>query len=207
MTRLITHFDDCYRVLNGTGSFFLNLGDTYLDGNLQNIPHRVVLGLQDKGWMLRNTIIWNKTNPKPQSSKSNLTPTYEFIFHLVKELGYKYEHTLVPHKHEYKPSHVPRLRELNDKYKQTYPYVPRSGKNMGDFWTHDVVRSAVGNRVKIGTSHEHPAPFPEDIVTLPLLQTTGQGDLVCDPFMGTGTTGKIANDYGRRFIGYDIQAY
>ncbi len=48
VTRLITHFDDCYRVLNGTGSFFLNLGDTYLDGNLQNIPHRVVLGLQDK---------------------------------------------------------------------------------------------------------------------------------------------------------------
>ena len=59
--------------MNDRGSFFLNIGDTFDDGNLQNIPHRVVIGLQEKGWVLRNTIIWNKTNPKPSSSKTNLT--------------------------------------------------------------------------------------------------------------------------------------
>ena len=100
---LTVHFDDCSRVLNPAGSFFLVIGDTLQDGNLLNIPHRVVLKLQDQGWMLRNTIIWSKTNPKPQSSKSNLTPTYEFIFHLVKGLDYKYRHTLAPLKHSTKP--------------------------------------------------------------------------------------------------------
>jgi len=64
---------DCKRVLNDRGSFFLNLGDTFYYGNLQNVPHRVVLKLQEQGWILRNTIIWSKTNPKPSSSKSNLT--------------------------------------------------------------------------------------------------------------------------------------
>ena len=64
---LVHHLDDVYRVLKSKGSFFLNLGDTYQDGNLLNIPHRVATGLQDEGWILRNTIIWSKTNPKPSS--------------------------------------------------------------------------------------------------------------------------------------------
>ena len=81
---LVSHLTDCKRVLNNKGSFFLNLGDTFNEGNLMNIPHKVIIGLQDEGWILRNSIIWAKTNPKPSSSKSNLCPTYEFIFHLVK---------------------------------------------------------------------------------------------------------------------------
>jgi len=41
-------------------------------------------------------------------------------------------------------------------------------------------------------------------VTLPILQTTDEGDIVLDPFMGSGTTGKVANRLGRRFVGYDV---
>ena len=78
---------------------------------------------------------------------------------------------------------------------------------MGDWWSEEVVRSAVVNQFTNGSSIEHPAPFPESIVTLPVLQTTDEGDLVIDPFMGTGTTGKVANQYGRRFVGYDTHRY
>jgi DNA modification methylase len=207
VTNLVDHFGDCYRVVNQKGSFFLNMGDTFLDGNLLNLPHRIVIGLQDQGWILRNTIIWAKTNPKPQSSKSNLTPTYEFIFHLVKGLGYKYEHTLIPLKHDTKSSHAPRHRELDITTGKTYPYIPREGKNMGDWWSDEIVRSAVVSHSKISGSKEHPAPFPRDIVTVPLLQTTDENDLVLDPFMGSGTVGQVSNEFGRRFIGYDIQTY
>ena len=62
---LSEHLRDCKRVLNDRGSFFLNLGDTFYNGNLQNVPHRVILKLQEQGWILRNTIIWSKTNPNP----------------------------------------------------------------------------------------------------------------------------------------------
>ena len=204
---LSSHLDDCKRILHPKGSFFLVLGDTFHDGNLLNLPHKVVLHLQERGWLLRNTIIWSKTNPKPQSSKNNLTPTYEFIFHLVRGLDYKYQHTLSPLKNTTKPSHPPRHRDINIRRKKEYPYIPRSGKNMGDFWSGEIVRVAVVNQASIKSNVEHPAPFPEDIVTLPILQTTIEGDLVVDPFMGTGTTGKIANRYGRRFVGYDIRTY
>ena len=104
VSNLVNHLDDCKRVLNKSGSFFLNLGDTFHNGNLMNVPHKVVIGLQDKGWILRNTIIWSKTNPKPSSSKSNLNPTYEFIFHLVKNADYKYYPTLSPLKDSTKPT-------------------------------------------------------------------------------------------------------
>ena len=63
------------------------------------------------------------------------------------------------------------------------------------------------NNVFYDTTKEHPAPFPENIITIPILQTTDVNDLVVDPFMGTGTTGKVANSFDRKFIGYDIQSY
>jgi|MDSW01.2.fsa_nt_gb site-specific DNA-methyltransferase (adenine-specific) len=206
VSNLVKHLNDCKRVLSDTGSFFLNLGDTFHQGNLMNIPHRVAISLQEKGWILRNTIIWAKTNPKPSSSKNNLCPTYEFIFHLVKSMDYKYNHTLIPLKEDTKPSHAPRHRNLKCSSTMQTPYIPREGKNMGDWWNEDIVKSAVVNQKSFGEV-EHPAPFPPKIVTLPVLQTTQEGDLVLDPFMGSGTTGNVANQYNRRFVGYDVQVY
>ncbi len=203
---LINHLSDCYRVLHSTGSFFLNLGDTFNNGNLLNIPHKVVIGLQDNNWILRNTIIWSKTNPKPSSTKTNLSPTYEFIFHLVKNSEYKYHPTLTPLKEDTKPSQPPRHRNVNGSKTSSTPYIPRDGKNMGDWWSEEVVRTAVVNQ-KVGNGLEHPAPFPEDIITLPVLQTTNEGDLVLDPFMGSGTTGRVSNRLNRNFVGYDIKSY
>jgi site-specific DNA-methyltransferase (cytosine-N4-specific) len=204
---LVSHLEDTYRVLSPRGSFFLNIGDTYLDGNLLNLPHQVVLGLQEEGWLLRNTIIWNKTNPKPSSSKSSLCPTYEFIFHLVKSKSYYYTHTLVPLKDKGKASLPPRHRNINGNGSKTMtPYIPRKGKNMGDYWTEDIVRTAVVTQTGLN-GKEHPAPYPEEIVTVPLLQTTKENDLVLDPFHGSGTTGRVSIQYGRRYIGYDLKRY
>lgn len=51
---------------------------------------------------------------------------------------------------------------------------------------------------------EHPAPFPEEIIILPIFQTSKEGDLVLDPFMGSGTTGKVCDKLERSFVGYDL---
>jgi len=169
----------------------------------------LLIPLQERQkWTLRNTIIWKKTNPKPTGSKTNLTPTYEFIFHLVKGDGYLYNPTPVPLNENTKPSHPPRHRNIDLKTNTFSPYIPSSnGKNMGDYWDDDVVFSAVANQMSYDTETEHPAPFPEKIVVLPILQTSKEGDVVLDAFMGTGTTGRIANRLGRKFVGYDIQGY
>ena len=133
VVHLSEHLRDCKRVLNDRGSFFLNLGDTFYNGNLQNVPHRVILKLQEQGWILRNTIIWSKTNPKPSSSKSNLTPSYEFIFHLVKTMEYDYYPTLTKLSDKTKPSLPPRHRSVNGEYsKSITPYLPNTnGKEYG----------------------------------------------------------------------------
>jgi len=205
---LSEHLKDCKRVLKDRGSFFLNLGDTFHNGNLQNVPHRVILKLQDQGWILRNTIIWSKTNPKPSSSKSNLTPSYEFIFHLTKSKEYDYYPTLTKLSDKTKPSLPPRHRSVNGEYSNSIsPYLPNiKGKNMGDYWNEDIVRTSVANQ-KLDIEGEHPAPFPEEIITLPILQTSKEFELILDPFMGSGTTGRVCNKLGRSFVGYDLKEF
>ena len=208
VVHLSEHLRDCKRVLKDKGSFFLNLGDTFLNGNLQNVPHRVILKLQEQGWILRNTIIWSKTNPKPSSSKSNLTPSYEFIFHLVKSIEYDYYPTLTKLSDKTKPSLPPRHRSVNGDYlKSVTPYLPNvNGKNMGDYWNEDIVRTSVANQ-KLNIKGEHPAPFPNEIITLPILQTSKEFELVLDPFMGSGTTGIVCDKLRRDFVGYDLKMF
>lgn len=206
--RLSNHLNDCWRVLNTKGSFFLNLGDTFHKGSLQNIPHKVIIQLQKKGWILRNTIIWSKTNPKPSSTKTNLTPSYEFIFHLVKSLEYSYFPTRTKLSEKTKPSLPPRHRSANGNYSDMVsPYIPSSkGKNMGDFWNEEIVRTSVSNQ-NLNIDGEHPAPFPEQIVILPILQTSKERELVLDPFCGSGTVGRVCDQINRKFIGYDTNLF
>ena len=68
----------------------------------------------------------------------------------------------------------------------------------------DIVRTSVANQ-KLDIEGEHPAPFPEEIITLPILQTSKEFELVLDPFMGSGTTGRVCDKLGRRFVGYDLR--
>ena len=205
---LSEHLRDCKRILNNKGSFFLNLGDTFYNGNLQNVPHRVILKLQEQGWILRNTIILSKTNPKPSSSKTNLTPFYEFIFHLTKSLEYDYYPTLTKLSNKTKPSLPPRHRSVNGEYsKSVSPFLPNiKGKNMGDYWNEDILRTSVANQ-KLDIEGEHTAPFPEEIIDLPILQTSIEFELVLDPSMESGTVGRICDKLSKRLVGYDLKEF
>jgi len=211
INNLVEHLGECWRVLNNEGSFFLNLGDTYHNGDLQNIPHRVLFELKDRyGWIQRNTIIWKKTNPMPSSSKVNLTPTYEYIYHLVKSKDYYYNPTLTKSKEDTKPAIILNKSKDGDySGKSVSPYIPNElGKNMGDYWSEDVVETAVANQpIDLPNNKIHIARFSEKIVLLPLLQTSKEGDLVLDPFMGSGTTGRVCVKVNRRFVGYDVNNY
>ena len=83
--------DEVKRVLRPDGSLWLNLGDTYDDKNLQQIPARVALELQQRGWILRNRVTWAKPNPMPQSVKDRLNDTTEAVFHFVPNREYWYD--------------------------------------------------------------------------------------------------------------------
>ena len=78
-------FVELYRVLKPSGSFWLNLGDTYFNKNLLGIPWRVALRLTDEGWSLRNSVIWNKVKGGPDNAKDKLRNVHENVFHFVKD--------------------------------------------------------------------------------------------------------------------------
>jgi len=93
-------FDEVKRVLRPDGSLWLNLGDTYNDKDLQQIPARVALELQRRGWILRNRVTWAKPNPMPQSVKDRLNDTTEAIFHFVKNKDYWYDLDAIREEHK-----------------------------------------------------------------------------------------------------------
>ena len=231
VSNLVDHLDDIKRVLRKDGSFFLVLGDKFQDMNQLNLPHRVAIGLQNRGWIQRNCIIWRKTNSKPSSSKSNLQQTFEFIFHFTKTRKYLYQPTRIPTGGDWnapKLGEIQRHKNLNGIKKvdfrvqrkighnnlqhgkadhSYFPYIGDGKKNMGDVWTEDVVETAAANHNGHKGLNSHPAPFPHKLVVVPLLQTTRENDLICDPFHGSGTVGDVAQVYGRQYVGYDVKTY
>lgn len=225
---LSNHFVSCYRVLNEKGSFFLNLGDVYHEGEQQNAPHKVLFKLLEKTkFKLRSTIIYKKTNPKPLSYKTRRnTVSTEFIFHLVKDMSYDFEQTLLPLSDKTKPSHPPRHRTKKGDNSVVIgtPYIPSSkGKNLPDYWDDELIVTSVANQsLNYGT--EHPAMYHPSLVTIPLLQTCVLPFLnsierclishrILDPFAGGLNTYKsmkwINETYGTNleFIGYDLKKY
>lgn len=212
---LVKHFGDVKRVLKKSGSFFLNIGDTYLTGKNLLIPSRLVLELCDRqGWFLVNEIIWKKLNPLPQNDERRLQPTYEKIFHLV----------LDPEKYYYKPLTI----WNNEKMKLVAGAGGRTadgGKSKGgvvlskpykklkDFIEEQnfkdvIIGISAGTRQtalkKTDMTIDHPAVFPEYLPILPILTTTQEGDTVLDPFSGSGTTGTAAILLGRNYTGYEL---
>jgi DNA modification methylase len=87
------------RILKPTGSFWLNIGDTYLNKQLLGIPWRVALALTDKqGWILRNDVVWNKVKGGPDQAPDRLRNVHENIFHFVKNAkGYYYDVDAIRH--------------------------------------------------------------------------------------------------------------
>ena len=90
--RLLAVFAEVYRVLKPTGSFWLNIGDSYLHKSLLNIPWRISIALTEHNWILRNTIIWNKVKGGLDNTTDRLRNVYEPLFHFVKqEKNYYYD--------------------------------------------------------------------------------------------------------------------
>lgn len=92
VSHLAAIFSEVQRVLKPTGSFWLNIGDTYSGKGLVGVPWRIVFELTDhQGWILRNSVIWNKLKGGMDNSKDRLANVHENVFHFVKNAkGYYY---------------------------------------------------------------------------------------------------------------------
>jgi len=126
LEKLWVIFDEIYRILKPTGTCWVNLGDSYSSGvnnndkkkvtgakkvkpikaklpqkSLCQIPSRFSIGMADRGWILRNEIIWHKPNAMPSSVKDRFTVDFEKIFFFVKQKKYYFEQQLEPMKNDF----------------------------------------------------------------------------------------------------------
>jgi site-specific DNA-methyltransferase (adenine-specific) len=85
MENLLRVFRELHRVLKDTGSFWLNIGDSYSDKHLLGIPWRLAIRMIDEqGWVLRNSVVWNKVKGGPDNTSDRLRNVHENVFHFVK---------------------------------------------------------------------------------------------------------------------------
>jgi len=166
------------------------------------IPFRVAIAAQQDGWYVRSVIIWSKPNPMPESVKDRPTESHEFILMLTKSHKYYFDMEAVR-----EPA-----RDWGDRDRAKYrmgtddPLLKHHGLVKGDF-------ASIGRNIRSVweiTTHRysgaHFATFPEEIPKRCILASTKPSDVVLDPFGGSGTTGKVAKQLGRKAILIDTSA-
>jgi DNA modification methylase len=178
--------------------------------DLVGIPWRVAFALQADGWYLRSDIIWAKPNPMPESVTDRPTKAHEYLFLLSKNERYFYdaeairepqsEGTFERFGNGKAPRQInPKARIAdqrsvlsNAKYKQCAPdaILPDGCRNKRSVWTVPTTPYA----------EAHFATFPPDLIKPCILAGTKSGDVVLDPFAGSGTTGTVAIEFGRKAI-------
>lgn len=183
---------ECARVLKPTGSIFWQVGAFSDKGALIPLDVRFFPILEDLGLLPKNRIIWIRQHGL--HSRRKFSCRHETILWFAKSPKHKFflDAIRVPQKYQNKKHYRGERRgELS---------CNPDGKNAPDIWAFRNVKH----------NHEeqtiHPCQFPEDMVARIVLATTEPGDVVLDPYMGTGTVAVVARDHGRRYIGAELDA-
>jgi modification methylase len=154
-------------------------GTIWVIGSYHNI-FRVGAAVQDFGFWILNDIVWRKANPMPNFKGTRFTNAHETLIWASKHEGSKYTFN-------YRS-----MKTLNDELQ------------MRSDWEFPICGG--GERLKRGGVKVHPTQKPEALLYRVLLACTKPGDVVLDPFFGTGTTGAVAKRLGRRWIGIEREA-
>jgi site-specific DNA-methyltransferase (adenine-specific)/site-specific DNA-methyltransferase (cytosine-N4-specific) len=188
------------RVLKPTGSFVLNIKESVDDSERQTYVYELVLALRKQGWLWVDEFIWHKTNPFPTGNKKRLKDGFERCYHFAKTMSFKFFPDAVRTK---STSKWVRDNERR-KNKGAHGTTNGSGMNMSRRIVGDLVRPP--NVVTMPSSCiniDHPAVFPVALPQFFVKLMTEQGDLVLDPFMGSGSTALAARELGRRYEGVE----
>ena len=174
--------------------------------DLCGIPWRVAFALQSDGWYLRQDIIWHKPNPMPESVQDRCTKSHEYIFLLTKSANYFYDADAVR-----EPVAESSIGRLNQNIDQQVGTTRANGgkksngnlKAVGDIEKGRNKRSVWTITTK-PYKEAHFAVFPPELPELCIKAGSREGDIILDPFFGSGTTGWVALRLGRKWIGVEL---
>jgi DNA modification methylase len=173
--------------------------------DLIGIPWRVAFALQEFGWYLRQDIIWHKPNPMPESVRDRCTKAHEYIFLLTKKPQYYFNNEAIKepaiHSNRTAGNKNPQKGTGEDKMEIRGGLLAAQQKiyemkNKRSVWTVNV-KPYKG---------AHFATFPKELVEPCILAGSKKGDIVFDPFMGSGTTAQVALDNARQYLGCELNS-
>ena len=227
---MVKVFREVRRTLKDDGTLWLNLGDSYSSGgrstttnqtlrgnndygvtrpkpsenikpkDLIGIPWRVAFALQQDGWYLRQDIIWHKPNPMPESVTDRCTKSHEYIFLLTKSANYYYDAESI------KEKTLTNDNTNRDRDKDRLNNTPGRTR-MAGLKTNNYEKRNKRSIWKINTKpykDAHFAVFPEKLPELCIKAGSKKGDIVLDPFFGSGTTGFVAQRLYRKWLGIEL---
>jgi len=214
---LIDIFNEIYRILKPSGTCWINIGDTYYNSShakrsrdekfkqksLCMIPERFAIKMIENGWILRNTIIWHKPNAMPESTKDRFTNDFEYIYFFVKQPKYYFKQQFEPFaqttyervQYRFGESKVSRMfQKGHQTFQKKVLNGELPGRNKRTVWSITTQKS----------KSQHIAPFPTTIPEICIDAGCPEDGIVLDPFLGSGTTGLVAEQMSRKWIGIEL---
>lgn len=203
-TTLVDVFRGVRDVLADDGVLWVVIGDTYAkrkQGLIKRkdaigIPWAFAFAMRDDGWFLRQEIIWHKPNPIPDNAKDRLTRSHETVFLFSKQERYQFDSVAI---HEpckragvFSGGNKNIDKSRNDRNRVVKP--AKETRNKTDVWSVGV--SSYGGK--------HFATYPARLITPCVLSGSQPGQIVLDPFMGSGTTALVCVQQRRKYIGCEI---
>jgi DNA modification methylase len=183
------------------------------------IPWQLAFALSADGWYLRQDIIWHKTNPMPESVRDRCTKAHEYLFLLSKSEWYYFDHEAMKEPavganlHDATGRSKQRgmadtFKRKNSKREQAIPGqavgTHREDRPDSDYDLYTRNRRSVWTVATRPFKGAHFATFPPALIEPCVAAGSRPGDIVLDPFTGSGTTWEVARSLGRQFIGFEL---
>lgn len=192
---------ELYRVTKQGGIVVWVVADATIKGSETGTSFRQALGFMDAGFNLHDTMVFRKKNPIPQIYRKRYNNEFEYMFVFSKGPVTTHNPIMVPCLHAGLELGSTTYKNYSKK-EQTRKKLANPVKDekvKGNVWEY-----VVGKNKEDQEAKDHPAPFPAQLARDHILSWSNEGDTVLDCFLGSGTTGKMAKQLNRNFIGIEI---